>query len=117
MYRRVSDALARYNALNNATPQTDEEIGQAIAGYQYVQTEINNASGFLKHIGELSKEVEGQIAAAPGETDQAKKALAAATSDLARLAAAAPDLYHPNPETTLKPATEALAQAQQALTS
>jgi DNA repair exonuclease SbcCD ATPase subunit len=115
MYGRVSDALARYNALNKVTPTTDADVGNGIAGYQYVQSEIKNADEFLKHIAELSKEVEGQIAAAPEETDQAKKALAAATNNLERLAAAASDLYHPAPETTLKPITGALAWAEEAL--
>ena len=43
MYKRVADALARFNDLNNATPATEPDISNAIAGYQYVQSEIKDA--------------------------------------------------------------------------
>lgn len=115
IYHRVSDALARYNSLNTNTFATEQAKQDAIGQYQYVQGEINNASSFLKHLGDVSREVEKQSAAAPEEIDQGKKALAAATSSLARLAAAAPDLYKPRSEIALKPASSLLATAQEAL--
>jgi len=115
MYGRVTDALARYNSLNGNKPSTEEELSAAIAGYQAVQSEINEASGFLGYLADLSKQVEAQTAGAPGEIDQAKKALAAATGSIERLAAAAPDLYHPQADTTLKEASDTLATAQASL--
>ncbi|MEO8287136.1 MAG: TPM domain-containing protein [Chloroflexota bacterium] len=115
MYRRVSDALARYNELNKSAPTTEQGIADSIAQYQYVQAEINNASAFLKHIADVSKQVEAQTSAAPGELDQAKKSLAAATSSLERLTAAAPDLYHPRPDAALKLIAAPTSAAQEAL--
>jgi uncharacterized membrane protein YgcG len=115
MYNRVPDALSRFNALNTTTPATEADMAAAISGYQYVQSEIKEAAGFIGHIADLSKQVQGQVTAAPGEVDQAKKALAVATSSIQRLAAAAPDLYHLSADTTLKQAAADLATAQQAL--
>ena len=115
MYARVADALTRYNALNDAKPVAEADLSSAIAGYQAVQAEVNDAAAFLKHLADVSKEVEGQVQAAPGELDQAKKALAAATSSLERLSAAAPDLYKPSAEKTLSGPTSSVADAEQAL--
>jgi uncharacterized membrane protein YgcG len=114
-YRSVSEALARYNTLNEGRYTTEEEMTQAIAGYQGVQNTIRNANAYLEYLSDYSSQIEARAAAAPGEADAAKKAIAAATDELARLSAAAPDLYPPDPETTLRPAREALARTEAAL--
>src|SRR5262249_32747267 len=87
-YKIVADALSHYNTLNSSTPTTAEGMTAAIAGYQAVQSQIQQATNFLTQISDLSKQVQQQAAAAPDEVDQAKKALAAATSNIERLAAA-----------------------------
>ncbi len=115
IYQRLSDALALFNSLNQ-TPHTDEaNINAAIAQYQPVQSEVKAADAFLRRLADLGKSVEGQASAAPGETDAAKKAIAAATDALRRLAAAAPDLYAPEPARTLQPASAKLAEAERDL--
>ena len=117
MYDRVSGALARYNAANGAKYTTEEEITAGIGQYQGIQSEINLAATFLKEMAERSRQVEGQIASAPGEVEEAKKALAAATGSLERLAAAAPDLYKADPEKAIAQGNRLLNQAQEALGS
>ncbi|HYP20618.1 MAG TPA: hypothetical protein VEY08_11135, partial [Chloroflexia bacterium] len=115
VYGRVSDALALYNNLNQGKPATEQELTAAIAQYQSVQAIIQEASTFLQQLAEMSRHVEGQVSAAPGETDAAKKALAAATDSLAQLAAAAPDLYAPGTQRALKPVADRVAEAESAL--
>jgi hypothetical protein len=117
MYGRVSGALARYNAANSAKYTTEEEMTAGIGQYQGIQSEINLAATFLKEMAERSRQVEGQIASAPGEVDEAKKALAAATGSLERLAAAAPDLYKADPAKVAAQGHRMLSQAQEALES
>ena len=95
IYDRLVPALATFNTLNQSTPATEQELTNAIAGYQQVQSEVRYASGFLEWLAEQGRIVEGQIASAPSEVDAAKKALAAATEELTTLAAAAPDLDLP----------------------
>ncbi|MGA7732564.1 MAG: hypothetical protein WCD37_14990, partial [Chloroflexia bacterium] len=116
MYDRVSGALARYNAANSAKHTTEEEITAGIGQYQGIQSEINLAATFLKEMAERSRQVEGQIASAPGEVEEAKKALAAATGSLERLAAA-PDLYKADPEKVTAGVNRLIGQAQEALRS
>ncbi|HYP42243.1 MAG TPA: TPM domain-containing protein, partial [Chloroflexia bacterium] len=115
VYGRVSDALELYNTLNQAKPATEQELTAAITQYQSVQATIQEASAFLQQLAEMSKQVEGQVSAAPGEADAAKKALAAATDSLAQLAAAAPDLYAPSTQRALKPVADRVAEAESAL--
>ncbi len=115
MYDRVSAALANYNAANEAKYTTEEELTAGIAQYQSVQTEINAAATFLKEIAERSRQVENQVATAPGEVEEAKKALAAVTNSLERLAAAAPDLYKPDPNKATARISALISQALQAL--
>ncbi|HYO50555.1 MAG TPA: TPM domain-containing protein, partial [Chloroflexia bacterium] len=115
VYGRVSDALALYNNLNQGKPATEQELTAAIAQYQSVQATIQEASTFLQQLAEMSRQVEGQVSAAPGETDAAKKALAAATDSLAQLAAAAPDLYAPSTQRALKSIADRVAEAESAL--
>lgn len=115
IYKRIADALGQYDLLNKATPTTDEQLTAAIGQYQTVQGTVQEANAFLQKLSELGKQVEVQTAAAPGEVDAAKKAIAAATDELARLAAAAPDLYHPSAEKALGPAQARLRSAVQAL--
>jgi uncharacterized membrane protein YgcG len=117
VYGRVSGALELYNTLNQAKPATEQELTTAIAQYQSVQATIREATAFLQQLADMSKQVEGQVSAAPGETDSAKKALAAATDSLAQLAAAAPDLYAPSAERALKPVADRVAEAESALTA
>jgi hypothetical protein len=110
-YRRVSEALALFNGLENGKYTTEEEMTRALTQYQQVQAIIKEANGFLQHLSDLSKTIEGQMAAAPGEIDAAKKAIAAATDELTRLAAAAPNIYSPQPEALLRPAAGRLDRA------
>jgi uncharacterized membrane protein YgcG len=117
MYDRVAHALALYNDLGQRQFTTEEELSWAIAQYQTVQNEVRAASDFLKQLDELGRQVEAQIAAAPHEVDAAKKAIAAANDQLTALAAAAPDLYPPEPETVLHDATGRLAEAHSALSA
>jgi hypothetical protein len=114
-YERVSQALQLYNNLSQGRPATEEQLTAAIAQYQQVQTEVKNAGEFLRWLAEQSRAVEAEISAAPGETDAAKKAIAAATDEITRLAAAAPDLYSLLPERALKPAIDAALEAERAL--
>jgi hypothetical protein len=115
IYGSLSDALARYNQLNERTFNTEQELTQGIAEYQWVQSTFKNAGDFLQHLSAVSEEVEGQTAAALGEVDAAKKAIAAATDELVRLAAAAPDLTLPGAEQVLAPAQKRLQDAESAL--
>lgn len=115
MYQRVSGALARYDAVNQAKYTTDEELTSGIAQYQGIQNDINAAATFLKEIAERSRQVEGQIASAPAEVDEAKKALAAATNSVERLAAATPDLYKADPSKVISKGSDLLASAENAL--
>lgn len=115
LYARLSDALARYNALNERQPNTEQELTTGIAEYQQVQATVKEASDFLQKLDEMGKGVQTQVNSAPGEADSAKKAIAAATDELARLAAAAPDLKLAPAEQVLASASQSLAQAQQAL--
>jgi hypothetical protein len=115
IYASLKDALTRYDALNERTYNTEQELTQGIAEYQWVQETYKNGGDFLQHLADVGKEVEGQIAAAPGEVDAAKKAIAAATDDLSRLAAAAPDLTLANAEQFSAPATARLQDAENIL--
>lgn len=115
MYNRVSAALARYNAANEARYATEEELTAGIAQYQTVQSEINAAATFLKDVAERSRQVEGQIASAPGEVGEAKKALAAVTASVERLAAALPDLYKADPAKITARGSALLSSAEAAL--
>lgn len=115
IYASLSDALARYDALNKRTFDTEEELAKGIAEYQWVQSTFKNGADFLQHLAAVGEEVEGQIAAAPGEIDAAKKAIAAATDELAKLAAAAPDLTLPAAEELTAQATARLREAENAL--
>lgn len=115
IYASMSDALARFDLLNERTFNTEEELTQGIAEYQWVQATYKNAGDFLQHLSTAGKEVEGQMAAAPGEIDAAKKAIAAATDELARLAAAAPDLTLPGAEAFSAPLWSPLREAESAL--
>jgi uncharacterized membrane protein YgcG len=115
IYASMSDALARFDLLNERTFNTEEELTQGIAEYQWVQATYKNAGDFLQHLSTAGKEVEGQMAAAPGEIDTAKKAIAAATDELARLAAAAPDLTLPGVEAFSAPLWSPLREAESTL--
>jgi hypothetical protein len=115
IYTSMSDALARFDLLNERTFNTEEALTQGIAEYQWVQATYKNAGDFLQHLSTAGKEVEGQMAAAPGEIDAAKKAIAAATDELARLAAAAPDLTLPGAEAFSSPLWAPLREAEGAL--
>lgn len=117
IYARLSDALARYNVLNGRQFTTEQDLAWGIAEYQQVQATVKEASDFLLKLAEQSKSVETQVNAAPGETEAAKKAIAAATDELARLAAAAPDLTLPPAQKLLTAASQSLSHAQQALQS
>lgn len=115
IYDRLTEALATYNRLNQSTLSTEQELADGIAQYQKVQSEVRYANGFLEWLAEQSRIVEGQVAAAPTEVDAAKKALAAATEELAQVAAAAPDLELPSAETVLSNVSAGLSQADNAL--
>jgi uncharacterized membrane protein YgcG len=120
-HNRLEEALGLYNKLEKEREQNvytnDQQLMAAIAQYQDVQAAAQESSAFLQRLADLGREVEGQATAAPGEVDAAKKALAAATDALTRLAAAAPDLYHLDPNKTLKAASGKLAEAERALQS
>src|SRR5688500_11059045 len=115
IYDRLVPALATYNRLNLANPTTEQELTSAIAEYQHVQSEVRYASGFLAWLAEQSRSVEEQIASAPTDADAAKKALAAATEDLTRVAAATPELTLPKIEGVLSPVAAKLSEAEAAL--
>ena len=115
VYQQVSNALLQFNSLNQGTYNTEQEMTQGLAGYQAVQKAISDAKAFLEWLDGLSKQLSAQKAGAPAEVDQAKKAIAAATDALARLAAAAPDLYPVQADRALAGAGARLSQAQAAL--
>ena len=115
MYTRVAGALERFNALNESKPATEQQMTDAIAQYQQVQSDVSAATGFLKHIEEYAQRLGEQAGAAPGEVEQAKKALAAATASVQRFAAAAPDLKVPDATASLAPAVQGLNSATEAL--
>ncbi len=117
LYDRLSHALALYNDLGQRRFTTEEELSWAIAQYQFVQNEVRAASDFLQQLDALGRQIEAQIASAPHEVDAAKKAIAAANDQLTALAAAAPDLYSPKPETVLHSAMSSLAEAESALSA
>lgn len=117
MYGRVGQALALYNSLNEGTYTTEAQMQAALSQHQQVQADVQSAQAFLQNLTEISKQVEKDVAAAPGESEAAKKAVAAATEELAKLAAAAPDLYRPDPLKVLYAASEPLANAERALRS
>lgn len=115
IYGSLGEALARYNQLNERAFNSEQELTQGIADYQWVQATFKNAGDFLQHLSGVGKGVEGQMAAAPGEVDAAKKAIAAATDELARLAAAALDLTLPDQEQFSAPGMARLQDAENAL--
>ena len=115
VYDRMEAALARYEATNNGTYTTEKEMTDAISQYQWVQSEVKSASDFLDKLAFLSKQVEEQSRAAPGEAEAAKKALAAAADAIKKLAAAAPDLHPVDILVTLRSAQETLTQAERSL--
>jgi uncharacterized membrane protein YgcG len=116
-YRHVADALTNFTALNQAKYTTEQQMADAISGYQQVQANINVASTFLKEIADRSKEVEKQVASAPGEVDNAKKALAAVTNSLQRFTAAAPDLPTLDPSALTSQPDKLISDAQAALSA
>jgi chromosome segregation ATPase len=116
-YKHVADALTSFTALNQAKYTTEQQMADAISGYQQVQANINLASTFLKEIADRSKEVEQQVASAPKEIDDAKKALAAVTNSLQRFAAAAPDLPAPDPSVLLSQPARLISEAETALSA
>ncbi|HEX8600972.1 MAG TPA: hypothetical protein VF952_20930 [Chloroflexia bacterium] len=115
IYASLSEAITRFDQLNERPYNTEQELTQGIAEYQWVQATFKNAGDFLQHLSGIGKEVEGQMTAAPGEVDAAKKAIAAATDELSRLAAAAPDLTLPGAEQFSAPAATRLQDAINAL--
>jgi uncharacterized membrane protein YgcG len=115
MYERVAGALEQFNALNESKPTTEPAMTDAIAQYQRVQADVNAATGFLKHIEDYAQRLGEQAGAAPGEVEQAKKALAAAIASAQRFAAAAPDLKIPDATAVLATASERLNAATEAL--
>lgn len=115
IYDSLEEALTRYNSLNERTYNTEQDLTQGIGEYQWVQATYKNAGDFLQNLASVGKEVEGQRAAAPGEIEAAKKAIAAATDELARLAAAAPDLKLPGAEQLTSQASGRLQGAVTAL--
>jgi hypothetical protein len=115
MRQRVAKALDRYDDINVAALKTEDEMKRGISDYQGIQTEIKAAQDFINGLAERGRELDAQISAAPGEVDQAKKALAAASDAVAKLAAAAPDLPPINPEVVLRIAREHTNQAAAAL--
>lgn len=115
VYQQVSNAETQFSSLNQATYNTEQELMQGIAGYQGVQKAISDARAFLDWLDQTGKQLSAQRAGAPGEADQAKKAIAAATDALARLAAAASDLYPVQPARALVGASARLSQAEAAL--
>ncbi len=116
-YRHVADALTSFTALNQAKYTTEQQMADAISGYQQVQANINVASNFLKEIADRSKEVEKQVASAPGEIDNAKKALAAVTNSLQQFTAAAPDLPTLDPSALTSQPDKLISDAQAALSA
>ncbi|HUP27777.1 MAG TPA: hypothetical protein VM409_05025, partial [Chloroflexia bacterium] len=112
IYDKVAAALAEFNTLNESKPATEQELSAAIARYQLVQTEIRNAGGFLQWLADQSRSVEAQVTSAPGDIDAAKKALAAATEQISRLAATAPELGLSGDAALLDPARAKVEHAE-----
>lgn len=115
IYSRLADALARYNVLNERQFTTEQDLTIGIAEYGQVQATVKEASDYLQTLAQTGKSVETQVNAAPGEADSAKKAIAAATNELAQFAAAAPDLKLPPAEQVTLQASQSLTRAQNAL--
>jgi chromosome segregation ATPase len=115
MYDRVSTALSRYNVLNSTKFTTEDQMKAGIGEYQTIQTEIKAARDFLAELDERGKQINTTISTAPGEVDAAKKALAAASEAIAKLAAATSNTPQLDPTGALVPAQRKLEEAQQAL--
>lgn len=115
IYLRLADALARYNVLNERQFTTEQELTAGVAEYGQVQATVKEASDYIQTLAQTGKSVETQVNAAPGEADSAKKAIAAATNELAQFAAAAPDLKLPTAEQVTLQASQNLVRAQNAL--
>ncbi len=115
VYNRLANALTIFNNLNSTPHNSDQEITSAIAQYQQVQSEVKGAEAFLKYLSDTSNQLEVQVSAAPEETDAAKKDMAAATDALSRLAAAAPDLYSPEPSRLFAVVNSKLSETANAL--